>query len=100
MSFKRHWCRVQVENAQLNKNTTWFTANAKCLHTTCSTYKFIVSAKNIIPYRDLKVTVFKDAEWCHEGERHRKFYKSEKRNAVKADLKLYHPCIKHYKMLQ
>ena len=99
LSFKRHSCKLQKENVNYTEETVWFSAYAKCLHSSCSSFKFKVISRAMLPYYDTQVKVLLSSPYCHNDEKHRRFIKGEKRQALAAELRLENPSKKHLKLL-
>lgn len=100
LSFKRHVCLPDTDDKNAYVNKVLFRADAKCLHSSCTSYKFWVTNTSIYPFRDMVVHVYQSSEYCHESkETHRRFVKGDRRRKLAEDLRADAPSIKKFKML-
>ncbi|KAL7288137.1 hypothetical protein TKK_0017799 [Trichogramma kaykai] len=81
------FCHHNFYHFDKQRNDYYFIAVAKRLHSSCTTFRFIVHEKITKPFRDYCVSVYTSGSIDHSaGESHRRFIKNETREYYKNEL--------------
>lgn len=78
-------------------NKQFFQAVGFCKHSACVNNYTFISYEPIIPFRDIRIQVFRDKPIYHKNEIHRRFVTGTRRELIKKELKTCWPIEKNYR---